>query len=674
MDIGSQAPAAYDAACEHLLGLQRDDGSWEGEMEWSTMVLSQYVIVLHLLRRPVEGATRQGAIRYFTRTRTAAGGWGMHPQGPPSPYATTLAYLALRLLGVGPGEPLAADARRWLLTRPGGVRAVPQWGVFWLAVLGLVPYRRVAPVPPEAMLLPSWVPLHPSRMLGWTRMLYQAMAYLYGSRFRADLGPLSHELRAELFPRQEPGGAPEAGTDVPVGRSAALRVLQSCLRGWERVHSRRVRRAALERCHRAVVDEQHASPHHGLSSVNALVECLVLFAHDARHPLLGAAVARLEYWRWSDGERGVRICGDRSTVWDTAFATEALLASGSPTAPDRLDRAVGRAHHFLRTAQITTWTGPTVPARRVRGGWAFSDGHSRWPVADCTAEAVGALLSAEAGTEGHRRTDDAVPPPRFTTPALHDALEVVLRRQNRDGGFATLDRGRAGGWLEILNPTEMFSNCMVDTSSVDCTGSVLHALSRMRPLLRPAARRRADRAIARGVAYLRGAQNRDGSFTGTWGINYTYAAFLAARGLRSAGLASDDPALRALGGWLERTRLRDGGWGEDWRGCPERRYIALEHSLPEMTSWAVLAGLDTLGPAHTAVEGGVRWLCTHQQADGTWPGDHVNGVFFTTMMLNYRLYRAYFPALAVGRYLQAATPRAFPARAFPARAASEGTA
>ncbi|MFI9237471.1 prenyltransferase/squalene oxidase repeat-containing protein [Streptomyces sp. NPDC053079] len=643
MHAGDPVPdvhAAYDAACARLLGLQSDDGSWESEMEWNTTILSQYVIVTRVLGRPPDETTRQGMITHLRNTRTPEGGWGMHPAGPASPYATLLAYVALRLLGVGPDEPPAAEAGKWLGAQPGGARAVPQWGMFWLAVLGLVPYREVAPFPPEAMLLPRWVPLHPERLLGWTRMLYQAMSYLYGARFRADLGPLADELRDELFPATAPGPADGRRPDVVLPRGRLLRTLQHVMRGWERVHSRRLRRAALERCHRAVVDEQHASPVHGLSSVNALVECLVLFAHDRRHPLLDAAVARLEYWRWADEKNGVRVCGDRAIVWETSFAVSALLAVGAEDRSERVGPAVLRASAYLRDAQITTYPGLLPPLRSVIGGWAFSDGDSRWPVGDCTAEAVNALLS--------------VPDARHLPPwSLPGALDVILDRQNRDGGFGTLDRQRVGRWLEALNPTEMFANCMVDSSSVDCTGSALTALARMRALLPPEGRRRADAAIRRGAAFLRSVQNPDGSFTGSWGINYTYAAFHAARGLRAAGASPGDPALGALGQWLAATQLADGGWGEDWRSCAEGRYIALAHGLPEMTSWAVLAGLDTLGPGHPSVTGGVRWLCAARRPDGSWRDDQVNGVFFATMMLNYHLYSAYFPTLALGRYLRA---------------------
>jgi len=64
----------------------------------------------------------------------------------------------------------------------------------------------------------------------------------------------------------------------------------------------------------------------------------------------------------------------------------------------------------------------------------------------------------------------------------------------------------------------------------------------------------------------------------------------------------------------------------------------------------LLALLEVLGPAAVPVRGGVEWLRGRQRADGSWPGQAVNGVFFGTAMLDYRLYASYFPAWALARY------------------------
>src|ERR1700739_3043397 len=103
-----------DRAFNQLLFLQRDDGCWEGEMVWCTMILSQYVIVQHLAGRKWDEATRAGIIRHFQVTRTPAGAWGLHPESAGYVFTTTLAYVALRLLELPPDNPLVADARKWL--------------------------------------------------------------------------------------------------------------------------------------------------------------------------------------------------------------------------------------------------------------------------------------------------------------------------------------------------------------------------------------------------------------------------------------------------------------------------------------------------------------------------------------------------------------------------------
>jgi lanosterol synthase len=69
-----------------------------------------------------------------------------------------------------------------------------------------------------------------------------------------------------------------------------------------------------------------------------------------------------------------------------------------------------------------------------------------------------------------------------------------------------------------------------------------------------------------------------------------------------------------------------------------------------MTSWALLALLEIVGPNVPAVQRGIHWLLEQRQADGSWPHDAVNGVFFGSAMLDYRLYRMYFPAWALARY------------------------
>src|SRR5215468_11006935 len=129
------AGVVLERGVQDLLVRQKSDGCWEGEMVWCTMILSQYIIVQRAVGRSFDSETRAGMVKYFEVSRTAEGVWGLHPESGGYVFFTTLAYVAMRLLGLRAEEPMLAAARRWLHAQPGGVLAIPSWGKFWLALL-----------------------------------------------------------------------------------------------------------------------------------------------------------------------------------------------------------------------------------------------------------------------------------------------------------------------------------------------------------------------------------------------------------------------------------------------------------------------------------------------------------------------------------------------------------
>uniref|UniRef100_A0A1A8LCF6 Lanosterol synthase (2,3-oxidosqualene-lanosterol cyclase) n=1 Tax=Nothobranchius pienaari TaxID=704102 RepID=A0A1A8LCF6_9TELE len=64
----------------------------------------------------------------------------------------------------------------------------------------------------------------------------------------------------------------------------------------------------------------------------------------------------------------------------------------------------------------------------------------------------------------------------FTPERLYDAVNVLLSMRNRDGGFATYETKRGGKLLELLNPSEVFGDIMIDYTYVECTSAVMQAL------------------------------------------------------------------------------------------------------------------------------------------------------------------------------------------------------
>ena len=657
-NVSMQSPAIEPAtlntathrAISHLLSLQKSGGDWEGEMVWCTMILAQTIIVRTLVGRPYEARDRQQIIRHFEVTQAPDGSWGMHPESPGYVFFTTLAYVSLRMMGLSADDPMLTRARSWLHAQPGGVKGIPTWGKFWLAILGLYEYRGINAIPPELFLLPEWLPFHPRRYYCHTRLIYLGIAFIAGSRYRARLPePLLSDLRDELY--DEPYEGIDfaelrhflAPGDVFVPISPLLRRIHDLLAWFERLHGKNIRRKALQHCLDRILYEQRSTRYQGISPVNGLLNTLALFSHDPNHPDLEPSLKGIEAWRWEDEAEGIRYVGARSNTWDTAFVLQALSLVERPD--ERIVSAVSRAQDFLADAQLREelpnfheyWRDPGL------GGWCFSDGRHRWPVSDCTAEALSGLLSVYDNPGFHELT-------RLGEDRLRQGVEFILSRQNADGGFGTYERRRAGKLLELVNPSEMFGQCMTELSYIECTASSVATLSHYRRRHPDLPGGTIDRAIPRAIKLLRNKQLPDGSWAGFWGINYTYAIFHVAKAFRMAGMPPDDPSLARASAWLKSKQGADGGWSEHYTSCLKNRYV--EHPDPQvvMTSWALLALLEILPPGDDTIQRGMRWLLSRQSREGGWPRQAVNGVFFGAAMLDYRLYHTYFPVWALTRY------------------------
>lgn len=639
-------PTASDRAADNLLSLQHAAGCWEGEMVWCPVVTAQVAIARHVVGRPFSAEDAAKIVLHFERTRTADGAFGLHPEHAGSVFVTSMVYVAARLLGVSADHPLTASARTWLHARPGGVLSAPTWGKFWLSLLGLYGRDGLRPLVPELVLLPKAVPVHPIRFYCHTRYVYLAMALLQGGRAKFDIGPIADDLRRELYgPAGPPVGFREhryhlAAEDAFEPPNLLVRAAERVLGWYDRFPIRKLREAALHKCADLIARDLNATDHLTLSPVNGVLNALALHARGADPAEVAKCVDGFEFYRWEDDARGLRYAGGRTRVWDTGFAVEALLAN--PAAAGAHREPLLRAYRFLAAQQMTRSVAGRDPLfpDTAEGGWCLGDAANGWPVSDCTAEALAAVLGMHAAIE---------PPERIPDARLAQAADFILSRQNRDGGFGSYERARTPRWLERLNPAEMFTRCMTDQSYVECTGSCLVALSRFRAAVPTHAPRRVARAVSRGIRFLLSCQRPDGAFPGAWGVYLTYGTFHAVRGLRAVGHPAESPALRRAAGWLVRHQKPDGGWGEHFTGCLRQEYVEHPESQATMTSWAVLALSDVVGTADRAVMRGAEWLSRHQSAAGSWPREAVNGVFFGTAMLDYDLYRAYFPAWALAR-------------------------
>ncbi len=364
------------------------------------MLVCQYVILCEILGQPIAPERRRRIRRSLELQVRSDGGWGMHPDSASWLFHTTLAYVALRLLGAAADDPLAAGALRWIRGH-GGVVPIPTWGRVWLAMLGMYPWQGVQPILPEMWLLPDATPVHPRRLYNHMRLIYLGLSYVYGVRLTAPDSPRLAAIRDELYPegyarvRFAAHRDEIAATDLYEAPGAGLRVAFAGMRALDRLTPGLLRRRALARAMEHIRFEFASTDHVCLSPVNGLLFCLALHHSDPRHPELPRALQGLEYWVWEDDEEGMRICGARSDIWDTSFVLQAL-AEG-PALPDA--RAIASAAAaWLPRAQLRADIpdGAAHYREPADGGWGFADERHPWPVSDCTAEALEALLHAIA--------------------------------------------------------------------------------------------------------------------------------------------------------------------------------------------------------------------------------------------------------------------------------------
>lgn len=84
------------------------------------------------------------------------------------------------------------------------------------------------------------------------------------------------------------------------------------------------------------------------------------------------------------------------------------------------------------------------------------------------------------------------------------------------------------------------------------------------------------------------------------------------------------------------------------KGC----YVPHDESQVIQTAWALIALLTAGESNWSAISRGIKFLVDNQQEDGTWKRQDMVGVFFRTALLDYELYRQYFPLHALSLYEQ----------------------
>jgi len=359
-----------------------------------------------------------------------------------------------------------------------------------------------------------------------------------------------------------------------------------------------------------------------------------------------------------------------SQGWDTSFALQAFAEADLAS---EFQEMSCRAYSYLERTQIlSTPASKASPAyayesadmrkryyRHVsEGGWPFSSSAHGWPISDCTAEGLKAVLCMRdlpAIQASCARIDDQ---------RIFNAVNVILTLQNVDGGFATYENNRGYRWYEKLNPSEVFGDIMIDYSYVECSMASLSAVYAFAKAFPDHRRAEVQGAIQAGRRFIKSIQRPDGSWYGSWGCCFTYGTWFGVEGLVLSGEPPESDNLQRACAFLIAKQNPNGGWGEDFTSCYDKAYAAHgmqrwgdEGSGVVNTGWALLALMAAECPDAAAVRRGVHYLMRRQLPNGDWPQEGIAGVFNRACGISYTQYRNIFPMWALARYARHYAPK-----------------
>jgi len=662
--MAADSPVATGiAAAQDWANRQQDPaGFWCGMLESNACMEAEWLLAFHILGYEYDHA--DSLAQGILQRQRADGAWETYYEASAGDInATVESYAALRATGMAPDAEPLQRAREWIMAH-GGLRHIRVFTRIWLALIGEWPWRATPNLPPEIIRLPLWAPFNIYHFASWARATLVPLAVLSARRHVVPLPPAAR--LDELFS----DGRDRFDYTLPKrGRALSwhgffrfadrgLHALQD--RGWTPG-----RDGAVQECLDWVIEHQDADGAWGGIQPPWIYSLMALHAqgHELTGPALSKGLSALgQHWSYErNGTR--RIQASESPVWDTALMLLAMLDCGTRCGTsDVFDRAVD----WLLANEVRTRGDWAVKTPGVEpGGWAFERANANYPDIDDTAVVLIVMARIRRQLDGE--SDGAYSLRARIDGAIERGTNWMLAMQCSNGGWAAFDRDNDSEILARI-PFSDFGETL-DPPSVDVTAHVLEALGEL-------GRRRDDPAVAKGLAFVRAEQEDSGSWFGRWGVNHIYGTAAVLPALRAIGVRMDAEFVRRAARWLVACQNDDGGWGESCASYMDPRCIGRGVSTASQTGWALLGLLAVDRDAYAApIERGVRFLLATQRG-GTWDEPQYTGTGFPgygigartplddaqlsellqqgpelqrAFMINYNLYRHYFPLMAFGR-------------------------
>ncbi|KAL2825897.1 terpenoid cyclases/protein prenyltransferase alpha-alpha toroid [Aspergillus cavernicola] len=637
---------------EFFSKLQLPPGNWACEYGGPMFLLPGLIITYYVTNTPIPPEYAIEIRRYlFARQHPEDGGWGLHIEAHSSVFGTSMNYVVLRILGVSEEDPRMIKARG-LLHQFGGAIYGPHWAKFWLGILGVMEWDCVNPVPPEIWLLPDWVPFAPWRWWIHMRQVFLPMSYLWSKKFTYPMDSLTKQLRQELY-TQPYDSIDFAGhrnsihkADNYYPKTWFLNTINSLLVNvWNPVlRISTVVKRAEDWTWELIRMEDENTDYAGLGPVNNPMNMIACYLHDGpdsysvrRHR------ERLNDYMWMKNE-GMLMNGTNGVqVWDTAFITQAIVVAGFADDP-KWRPMLTKALEFLDAHQLRENVPDQEKCYRQhrKGAWPFSNKTQGYTVSDCTAEGLRSTIQLQ---EMHNY------PTIISRQRLKDSVDCLLLMQNPSGGFTEYETTRGSPKIEWLNAAEVFGGIMIGYDYPECTTASVTALSLFSRFYPDYRADEIKAAKNKAVKYIKRVQRADGSWYGSWGICFTYAAMFALESLASIGetYETSDHSRRGCE-FLISKQKEDGGWGESYLSSEKHVYVQHESSQVCQTAWACLSLMEAGYPHKEPLEKAMKLLMSRQQPNGEWLQEAIEGVFNQSCMISYSNYKFYWPIRALGLY------------------------
>lgn len=530
-------------------------------------LLPGIVVAWYITKTPIPSAYATEIKNYLSaRAHPEDGGWGLHIEGDSTVFGTTLNYTVLRLIGVDPEDPMMVKARGTLHKLGGAVNS-PHWAKFWLAVLGVMNWDIVNPVPPELWLLPDWAPIAPWRWWIHIRQVFLPMSYLYSKKWSCQETDITRGLKDELFvqPHAEINWAGHRNSIHPGDNYHPKTWLLNSANWflvniWNPYLRTKAIKDKAEKWVSELVDMEDANTDYAdLAPVNAPMNTLVCYVRDGPDAYsVKRHIERLEEFLWVKDE-GMLCNGTNGVqVWDTAFLIQAVFESRLQD-DKRYRPMLEKALSYLDRQQIRENCVDQEKCYRQqrKGGWPFSNKDQGYGVSDCISEALKAIILLQKVGGFPEALEDQ---------RIFDAIDTLLLYQNDNGACSSYEQRRGGEYMEMLNAAEVFGNIMVEYDYPECTTACVTALCLFRNHWPEYRADEIQLFIKRATNWIRGKQRLDGAWYGSWGICFTYATMFALESMKSVGETCANSVISRRGcKFLLSKQREDGGWSESYK-------------------------------------------------------------------------------------------------------------